>query len=126
MRDKAEILAEIARSRAAIATDSAMVRAELDLTKHIKNSVKMRPFAWLGGAAALGYILAGPKTRTKTVIKTVKDTREGKTDGVKKRPRTFLGILFGLFKLAVPFLKPLVTAYATRRLGAFADKLQRP
>ena len=126
MRDKSEILAEIARSRAAIVTDSAMVRSELDLTKHIKSSVKMRPFAWLGGAAAIGYILAGPKTRTKTLIKTVKDTREGKVAVEKKRPRTMWEILFGLFKFVLPIVRPVISAYAARHVGAFAEKLQRP
>ena len=126
MMNKSEILAEIARSRAAIVRDSASVRSELDITTHLKKAVKTRPFAWLGGAAAIGYMLAGPKTRTKTVIKTIKDTRAGGLSVEKKQSRTFLQILFGLFKLALPLLKPVISAYAARRAGAFAERLQRP
>ena len=125
MTNKAEILAEIARSRAAIARDTAMVRTELDLTAHIKTAVKTRPFAWLGGAAAIGYILAGPKTRTKTVIKKVKDSKSGNVTVEKKPSRTFLDLLLGIFKFALPLLKPLITAYAARHVGAYAEKLQR-
>ena len=125
MTNKSEILAEIARSRAAIARDSAMVRMELDITKHLKNSVKTRPFAWLGGAAAIGYILAGPKTRTKTVIKTVKPSNLGAAVVETKPARTYWDILIALFKMAIPLLKPLISVYAARRVGAFAEKLQR-
>jgi len=39
MMNKSEILAEIARSRAAIVRDSASVRAELDITTHLKKSI---------------------------------------------------------------------------------------
>ncbi|MEI6797146.1 MAG: hypothetical protein WCK39_09815 [Methanomassiliicoccales archaeon] len=126
MTTKSEILAEIARSRADIVSDAASLRAELDVATRVKKSVVMRPFAWLGSAAALGYMLAGPKTRTKTVIKTVRDAKTGTAHVGKKPSHTFLDILFGFFKLALPLLKPLITAYATRRVGAFAEKLQRP
>ena len=122
MTTKSEILAEIARSRAAIARDTAAVRAELDVAARVKKSVVMRPFAWLGGAAALGYILAGPKTRTKTVVKTVKSPKTESGEVEKKQPRTFLDILFGLFKLMFPLVRPALSAYAARRVGAMADK----
>ena len=89
MTTKSEILAEIARSRADIVSDAASLRAELDVATRVKKSVVMRPFAWLGSAAALGYMLAGPKTRTKTVIKTVRDAKTGTAHVGKSRPTHF-------------------------------------
>ena len=125
MTNKSELLAEIARSRAAVARDADFVRQELDVTSQLKSSVKRRPFAWLGGAAALGYMLAGPKTRAKTIVKTVRESKAA-TSGVKKtKSHTFLEILVGLFKFLLPMVRPLISAYAARHIGALAEKLGR-
>ena len=125
MTNKSEILAEITRSRAAIVRDAELVRNELDVAVKLKTAVKKRPFAWLGGAAALGYILAGPKTRTKTVIKRAKESKSANATVEKKQSRTILEILFSLFKLLLPLVRPVISAYAARRFGAFAEKLGR-
>lgn len=125
MKNKAELLAEVARSRAAILRDSRAVRAELDVAAKIQASVRFRPFAWLGGAAALGYILAGPKTRTKTVTKFVRGKgREPERKEIKKS-RGFLEGLFSLIKLSLPLLRPVLSAYAAKRFGDFAEKLAK-
>jgi len=125
MKNKAELLAEVARSRVAILRDSRAVRAELDVAAKIQASVRFRPFAWLGGAAALGYILAGPKTRTKTVTKFVRGKgREPERKEIKKS-RGFLEGLFSLIKLSLPLLRPVLSAYAAKRFGDFAEKLAK-
>lgn len=125
MNRKSEILAELARSRAAVARDSAAVKAELDVASRIQRSVRSRPFAWLGGAAAIGYILAGPKTRTKTVTKLVRDKsgNAGNAKTRKKPPAGFFGILLSLLKLALPLVRPALSAYAAKRFGDFAERL---
>ena len=89
MRTKAELLADVARSRAAILRDTAAVRSELDLAAKIQNSVRSRPFAWLGGAAVAGYFFAGPKTRTKTVTKYVRGKSGEPVRKSEKKPRGF-------------------------------------
>lgn len=121
MSRKAAIVAELARSRAAIARDTSAVRGEFNVVARLQRSVKSRPFAWLGGAAAIGYLLAGPKTRTKTVTKVVREKGAAKAE-TKKR-HGFWDILFSLIKLCVPLVRPAVSAYAARRIGDFADKL---
>lgn len=126
MKSKAELLAELARSREAIARDASAVRAELDVAEKIQNSIRMRPFAWLGGAAALGYIIAGPKTRTKTVTKFVRGKAREKSVPDKKKPRGWFGILLSLAKLSLPLVRPALSAYAARRFGDFAEKLAKP
>lgn len=122
MNRKSEILAELARSRAAIRRDTNAVSAQFDVTARMRRSVVTRPIAWLGGAAALGYILAGPKTRTKTVVKTQRE-KPGRPSKPAPRPLGFWGILLSLFRLAVPLVRPALSAYAARRLGSFADRL---
>jgi hypothetical protein len=123
MTPKSAILAELARSRAAIARDAALVREELDVTSHVKRSVRARPFVWLTCAAAVGYMLAGPKTRTRTVTKLIKGPKSAPVKAEKKRPLTFVGTLITLFKLAMPLVRPALSAYAARRVGDFAEKL---
>lgn len=123
MSRKSEILAELASSRLAIARDTAAVRSEIDLAEKLKRSVKARPFAWLGGAAAVGYMLAGPKTRTKTVTKLVSGTSRGPVKAEARKDRGFWDILLALLKLAIPVLRPALSAYAAKRFGDFAEKL---
>jgi len=121
MTAKDQILEELRRSRAAIARDAAAVANEINLASKLKKSVRTRPVAWLGGAAALGWILAGPKTRV--VTKTGKGKSSDRPE--KSRPAGFWGLLLGLFKIAIPLARPALTAYAARRLGEMAEKVSR-
>jgi hypothetical protein len=121
MNAKDQIVEELRRSRAAIARDVAAVADEINLSSKLKKSVRARPLAWLGGAAAIGWILAGPKTRV--VTKTAKGKSPGRPE--KSRPAGFWGILFGLFKVLLPIARPALSAYAARRLGEMAEKISR-
>lgn len=125
MNRKSEILAELARSRAAIRRDAGAVRSQFDVAARVRQSVLARPVAWLGGAAAIGYMLAGPKTRTKTVVK-FSGKKPGRAEKAKSGPRGFWGILLAVVRLAVPLVRPALSAYAARRLGSFADRLGSP
>ena len=125
MKSKAELLADVARSRAAIKRDTVAVRAELDLATKLQNSVRSRPFAWLGGAAAIGYFFAGPKTRTKTVTKYIKGKSGEAVREKKSKPRGFFAVLLSLFRLALPLVRPALSAYAAKRFGDFAQKLAK-
>jgi len=125
MSTKADLLAEIARSRTAIARDTLLVRQELDVAIKIRNAVRRRPFAWLAGAAAIGYIFAGPKTRTKTVTKVVREKSKGPLPESKKKRSGLPGLILSLFKFALPLLRPALSAYAAKRFGDFAQRLAK-
>ena len=125
MRTKAELLADVARSRTAILRDTAAVRAELDIAAKIQNSVRSRPRAWLGGAAAIGYYFAGPKTRTKTVTKYVRGKSGEPVRKPEKKPRGLFHVLLSLLRLALPLVRPALTAYAAKRFGDFAQRLAK-
>ncbi len=122
MSPKEKILEELRLSRAAISRDAAAVADEINLAAKLKKSVRARPLAWLGGAAAFGWILAGPKTRV--VTKTAKGKKSA-TLPEKSRPAGFWGILVALFKIALPLARPALSAYAARRLGEMAEKISR-
>ena len=130
MSNKEAILEELRRSRLAIARDTAAIAEEFNILGKLRRSVTSRPFAWLGGAAALGYIFAGPKTKTitKTITKTV--PQKGDSSALKKEPATkdrrrWLMTTFNICKLALPFVRPALSAYAARRLGEFSEKIGR-
>jgi len=121
MTTKNQILEELRRSRAAIARDAAAVADEVNLASKVKKSVRARPLAWLGGAAAIGWILAGPKTRVVT------KSAKGKSSALpeKSRPAGIWGFLLALFKILLPLARPALSAYAARRLGEMAEKVSR-
>jgi len=124
MSNKEAILEELQRSRLAIARDTTAITEEFNLLGKIKRSVKSRPLAWLGGAAAIGYIFAGPKTKTITQKAPQKGDTE-KTAPIGKDRRHWLMTAYGLFKFALPFVRPAISAYAARRLGEFSEKIGR-
>jgi hypothetical protein len=125
MISKETILQELRRSRVAIARDINAVSDEINIAAKLKRSVKARPLAWLGSAAALGYMLAGPKTRRVTST-TPKGTKSIPTVvPARSRWTVFFNSLLMIFKLLLPVLRPALSAYAAQRLGEFAAKNSR-
>ena len=125
---KEGLIAELAATRVAIAKDYRAVRYEMDVAEKIKRVVRQRPFAWLGGAAALGWILSGPKTKKKLVTKYVaaQDKRVGKTE--KKSGGRFGGLIavfFTVARFALPYLKPALLNYATQYMSDRVGKQGR-
>lgn len=117
---KEELLAELASTREAILQGLTELRSELNFKTKLNNLVRKQPYAWLGCALALGWMLAGPKTRTRTETKTV--TPIVKVE--KKKGRAGLvALILGLVRLLLPVLKPAATAYVG---GRIADLAKRP
>jgi len=122
---KEQLLFDLTQSRAMLARDCTVIRHELDFKAKAGRLIRRKPWAWLGGAAALGWILAGPKTKTRVIKKTV--TASGKKVRTEKSPSASrLGWLAGLLaavKFATPLLKPILTAYAGKRFASLAANL---
>jgi hypothetical protein len=126
MTSKQEILEELRRSRVAIARDTASIAEELNLVSKIRRSVTTRPLAWLGSAAALGYILAGPKTRkAPKTISAKKGTKSEKSELVQTGRQGFFSILFNLAKFLFSLFRPALSAYAAQRLGELSSRFPR-
>lgn len=119
-----EILAEVARSREAVSHSYRAARVELDLASQLGRSVRRKPMAWLGGAAALGWLLAGPKTKTRVVTK---PARPGAAPSKGRPPARWgrMALLIALVRGLLPFVKPALTAYAGRRLAQFVNRPEK-
>ena len=120
---KEEILAELTASRMAIVQGCAALCAELDFKTKFNNLVRQKPYAWLSGAAALGWFLAGPKTKSRIVTKTIQPNGVPIVKVEKKHARTgLIALLIALVRFAFPVIRPALTAYAGRRLADITTK----
>ncbi len=126
MKNKDAILEELRLSRMAIARDTHSLAEEFNISAKLQRSVKSHPLAWLSGAAAIGYIFAGPKTKTVTKVIAPKSESHSKSkDAPQKESSHLLKNAFGLFKILLPLIRPAISAYAARRLGEYAEKIGR-
>ena len=120
MSRKEQLLGDLRLSRQAVQRDASSIASELDIAAKLRRSVLTRPFAWLGGALAAGYILAGPKTRTVT--------KRIEAPGAKSKAKSatgLLGALFALLKILIPIARPVLSAYAARRMAEIASRMER-
>ena len=123
---KDEILAELSRSRAGLTREWVALRREFDFKAKLNNIVRRKPYVWLSGAAALGWVLAGPKRKTRVVTKVIHS--DGKPIVVKekgKRRAGLFALLLGLMRFALPFVRPALTAYAGKFFADLTTKLPR-
>jgi len=126
MNSKTEILEELRRSRAAIARDTASVARELDVASKIRRSIVARPLAWLGGAAVIGYMFAGPKSRKASKVPSSKNgPKSEKAEPAKTGWRRFFSILLNMARILFPLFRPALSAYAAQRLGEMSSRFSR-
>jgi hypothetical protein len=121
---RAELLAELSRSRTQIASSISGLRVDLDLPVHFKAAVGRNKSIWLGGAALFGWLLSKIPARKKTV-KVVVD--KGHKTEIRKVEKT--GLLLGLFKLIFSLLRPMIMGFATKRIAELTqskENVERP
>ena len=114
---KAELISELAWSRAQLARNLHDARTDLDLVAHFKHSVVHRKTAWITGAAAVGWILSRLPGRKKKQPKQ-KDLHMGDSKAVYEKTGVLLAILGMLFNL----FKPLLTTLASHKINEMAAR----
>ena len=112
---KAELTAELARSRVRLAANFGALRRDLDFPARVKGAVTRHPAAWIGGATLFGILLAKlPARRKKAVVighgKPAKLARAGMT-----------GLLLGALKIAFDLSRPALAKWAGRRVADYMD-----
>ena len=111
--DKAALLAEIAASRADLASATEDLRAAMDLPTRAKQSLQENRGRWIGGAAVTGLLLTLLRRRKK-IVYVERSTAE--TLGAAGKA----GMLLAGLKLVGGLAKPFAADLAKSRLASWA------
>jgi len=129
---------ELEKSRRALGRSAADLKWELDFKRKTENSIREYRFAWLGGAAAFGFLIAGSRSKRKRKKARQLESGAVDVDGTDPAPKkqgkkkdddsgfampTIIAVILGALRILMPLLKPIVSAYAARKLGDIAGKL---
>jgi len=113
---KAQLIAELARARGSMSRSWSAFKRDANVAAHVRNSIRTNKSAWLGGAAVLGWILSLLPPRRRNV-KVLVDRSDRPVRKVYKA-----GMLFSLFRMLLPLIKPTVMAFVTQKLTEFTMK----
>jgi hypothetical protein len=103
---------EIAQSRDQLVREFRGLRYELDIPRRIRRSFREQTGLWIGAAVIVGGLIVFLPARKREVHVDLRDGKKRRPD--KKILET--GVLFGLLKLALPFIKPMIANFITQRM----------
>ncbi len=121
---RSEALFELEASRVAIARDYRSVRAAADIPARLKKTVRRHPIPWLGGAATIGWLIAGRGSRRRKVMLEKRVDQDGEVTKEKVKSFSILTVLITLVRIVIPVLKPAFTALAAKKFADLAVKLK--
>ena len=107
---KERITSELARVRNALSDQALLVRRNLDIGRHMSDSVRRHSWGWISIAAVFGWLLSRLPARKKKIYINTSDSQK------TKNRRT--GLSVHLWKGAWSLAKPVITAYLTSRIAA--------
>jgi hypothetical protein len=113
--DKAELIAELERSRAAAVANVQLLRRDLDFATRAKQAFKKSPLPWLGGAAVLGLIVARIPRKTKKVVTVFPKKEEAVVEKAGKA-----GLVLAALKIAFDVARPAILKWVTQRVSDYA------
>ena len=112
-RDKPaqQLREEIAASRDRVTRNLHTLRYELDVPRKIRRSVRAQPVLWIGGAVAIGAIVAALSHGRKIAKVAAKNA---------KPPKNVLamGFALGALKIAAQLLKPVVIKFVEKKMAS--------
>lgn len=128
MNEKQQFQQELAASRAALRRDLNSLREELNIGKKIGKIVGKKPGLWMTGAAVTGFIVSmfSFRRHSPSAKKELKNKKSiPAKEGISKEspPRTIWSFWFSLIKLSLPIIRPLVSAYVSKRMASMAMSL---
>ncbi|MEO6053248.1 MAG: hypothetical protein ABIP97_04480 [Chthoniobacterales bacterium] len=120
---RAEILAELEKTRWAVSQNTALLRRDLDVGTQIRSSIARHAYGWIAGALLVGVYLS--RRGSGPAPKPIKPKKGEKTVSIEEpiKKATTLSLLIAGFRIAMPFIKPIFTAYASKGLTQFASRL---
>ena len=119
---KSELRAELAAARSQFGRNWLAIKEDANIPMRFRKSVRERKVFWISAATVIGFVLSRLPARKKEVLVDAKSRKK-----IKHRKKS--GVLMTLAKLSLGFLKPMITAYATKKLAdvaAFAANSKDP
>ncbi len=121
---KAELMAELHRSRQALSESIGGLRGDLDVGRHLRQSFTRSRTGWLTGAAVTGMVLSAlpflkKKKKKEPAFSLPFFSR--RADPVQEKAKG--GLLLAILGIVASLLKPVVTTFLTRKLATYATGL---
>jgi hypothetical protein len=115
--ERHRLVEQLASIRLDINRQATLVRQDLDLKRHVANSIRKHAWGWVSFAAIFGWLLSRLPARKKKIYIHASST-DGKLPKAKKGFRA--GLVLLAWNIAWSIGKPLLTAYLTRKFEAKA------
>ena len=106
-----ELRQKIARSRELVVRDMGGLRYELNFPLKFKKAFQRNTIAWVGGALAVGLLIALLRARPQKVY------LGGASKKVRSPNKSLLesGVLLGALKLGISLVQPMVVSYFAKK-----------
>ena len=106
-----ELRQKIARSRELVVRDLGGLRYELNFPLKFKKAFQRNTIAWVGGALAVGLLIALLRARPQKVY------LGGASKKVRSPNKSLLesGVLLGALKLGISLVQPMVVSYFAKK-----------
>jgi len=111
-KEKERIAAELMRTRTALSDQSLLVRQNLDIGRHLSDSLRSHSWGWISLAAIFGWLLSRLPARKKKIYIHTQDSQKAKNPGI--------GLLGQAWKGIWSIARPVITAYLTKKIAAKA------
>jgi hypothetical protein len=113
---KAELSAQLARSRTQITDNVHALGRDLDFVSRARRAFKTHPAVWIGGAILIGVFVSRlPFGRKKVTVKA------GRKSGATMEKVEKAGLMLGALKIAFDIAKPTLMGWATRRVADYFE-----
>ena len=119
---KAELIAELERSRARLGQSLDGLRRDADLGSQFKSSFSTHKAAWLSGAGIAGWVLARLPARKKKA----KVFLDKKDEGNTFKNVAEAGMLVGILKFLFTLFRPAIMAFATKKIAEITTRHSHP
>jgi hypothetical protein len=113
---KAELTAELARSRGHITRNVHALGRDLDFATRARRAFKRHPAVWIGGAILIGLFIARIPLRRKAPTAAPLRKAEPAVEKVEKA-----GLVLGALKVAFDIARPTLIGWATRRMADYFE-----
>lgn len=122
-QSKVLLIAQLDKARSNMAQSASELRHDLDLPQHLRNTYVNHKGAWIGGAAALGWVMSRLPGRRKKYKERV--SHNGRHNGATEeqiKKYTWGGILLTILRFVFNALQPAMTAVASRKIKEMAKE----